>query len=406
MKARKLATDIVKTLTDAGFTAYFAGGWVRDYLLGHPSADIDIATNATTDQIAKIFPRTIPVGESFGVMIVVKENHPFEVATFRKDIEYLDGRKPSKIELSSTPFEDAQRRDFTINGMFYDPLKNEVIDFVEGKADLSHRLIRAIGNPQERFVEDRLRLIRAVRIASRLGFKIHPDTESAIIKNAPTLFPAVAIERIWNELKKMSDGKNFDKGLIELHRFGLLQEIFPQLKLTTSKEMQHFVSSFHKFPDHCPTILYLMELFPNVNPKARQEVCLYLKISSKDMQLIEFLDKGKKMVNETADLVEWTHFYADPRSGLILQVIAAHQDPDFIDKHHKQQSRLRKHIDRIKHRTPLVGSKHLQEQNIPPGKNMGLLIKEAERIAITQDYNDPHEVISQLKQSSLWNTEK
>ena len=402
MRARKLATEIVKNLSDAGFTAYFAGGWVRDFLLGHPSADIDIATNATTEQIASIFPRTIPVGEAFGVMIVVKENLPFEVATFRKDVEYLDGRKPSKIELSSTPFEDAQRRDFTINGMFYDPLKDEVIDFVQGKADLNNRLIRAIGNPEERFVEDRLRLIRAVRIASRLGFKIHPDTENAIKKNAKTLFPAVAMERIWNELKKMSGGKNFDKALLELHRFGLLQEIFPLLKNTTEKEIQHAISVFHQFPESCPTILYLMELFPNESSATRQEICAYLKTSSKESQLVDFLDKGKKMAEDSEDLVEWAHFYADPNAQLILKIIGTRKGKEFTEKHHRIQATLKRHIERIKHKTPLVGSKHLQSEGISPGKQMGSLIKEGERIAITQDLQNTQEVMTQLKKSALW----
>jgi poly(A) polymerase len=403
MKTRKLATEIVKTLTDAGFTAYFAGGWVRDYLLGHPSADIDIATNATTDQIAEIFPRTIPVGESFGVMIVVKENQPFEVATFRKDIEYLDGRKPSKVDLSSTPQEDAQRRDFTINGMFYDPLKEEVIDFVEGRADLDRGLIKAIGNADERFVEDRLRMIRAIRIASRFNFKIDPDTEIAIQKNAHTLFPAVALERVWNEFKKMSE-ENFDKALLDLHKFGLLQVIFPRLKEMSFKGIESLVASFHKFPEDCPTILYLMELFPNETPETRQQVCEYLKISSKEMQLVEFFDKAKMQIDSpnTNNLVELTHFYADSRSLLVLKVLATHKDALFLKKHLQEQEKLKKHIDRIINKKPLVGSKHLLDEGIMPGRHMGQILKEAETLAITQDFHSPEEVIAQLKKTSIW----
>jgi poly(A) polymerase len=402
MKARKLATEIVKTLGEAGFIAYFAGGWVRDYLLGHPSADIDIATSASTADIARLFPRTIPVGESFGVMIVLIDNLPFEVATFRKDIEYVDGRKPSKIELTSAPLEDAQRRDFTINGMFYDPIKGEVIDFVNGKTDLTNGLVRAIGNPNERFVEDRLRMIRAVRIASKFGFKIHPDTEAAIQKNAHTLFPAVAMERIWNELKKMGDGNHFDKAILDLHKFGLLQIIFPLLKAIKSKEIQSYVSVFHKFPDHCPTIFYLMELFPQETPESRQAICLFLKTSAKEMQLVEFLDHTKKMVESTHDIVEWAYFYADPRSETVLKVIAARKGDEFLQHHHHQQAKLKKHIERIITKKPLVSAKHLQNEGIAPGRQMGSLLKESERIAITQDLHHAAEVLSQLKKSPAW----
>ncbi len=398
MRARRLATEIVNTLVDAGYMAYFAGGWVRDYLLGHPSADVDIATSATPQEIAKIFPKTVPVGAAFGVMIVLKEGMPFEVATFRKDIEYLDGRKPSKIEMS-TPLEDAQRRDFTINGMFYDPLKDEVIDLVGGKDDLARRLVRAIGNPDERFVEDRLRMIRAVRIASRFDFKIDPETEEAIKKNAHTLFPAVAMERIWQELKKMGEGKHFDRCIIDLHRFGLLQQIFTSLKHKPLHEIQACTAFFAKFPQDCPTILYIMELFPNAPLERFLEICFYLKVSAKDMELVEFMDRGKKIT----DPVHWVYFYADPRSQLILQAIAAHEPSSFLHHHHNQRKKLEQHIDRIIHKTPLVSAKLLQEEGILPGKQMGALIKEGERIAITQDLHDPQKIIAKLKQSTFWN---
>lgn len=394
MKSLRLATKIVKILTDEGHTAYFAGGWVRDYLLGHPSADIDIATSALPEEIIKIFPRTIPVGVSFGVVVVLMEGHPFEVATFRKDLEYLDGRKPSSIEIS-TPQEDAIRRDFTINGMFFDPLKEEVIDFVEGEKDLKAGIIRAIGDPDIRFMEDRLRLIRGIRIAARFKFTIEPATEAAIRRHSHTLFPPVAMERVWQEFKKMGEGSDLQHALNMLHQFGLLQEVFPQLK---NENIEQLTSSFPKFPKECPTILYLMELFPDASLKEKIAICDYLKASNKEKDLVTLLCKAKQL----SDDVEWVFFYADERSDLCLEVLAAQKPENFLSEHAQRKFRLKKAIQRVIDKTPLVRAAHLQEEGIPPGKIMGKLLQEAERLSIEKDLNDSEAVIELLKQSPSW----
>jgi poly(A) polymerase len=203
MRNFALAKQIVQTLVKAGFTTYFAGGWVRDYLMNHPSDDIDIATGAPVDVIQNLFPKTIPVGLAFGIVIVVVEEHQFEVATFRKEKGYVDGRRPTHIE-SATPEEDALRRDFTINGLFWDPLTETLYDYVEGQKDLRSGIIRAIGDPHARFLEDRLRMIRAVRYSTRFNFSIEIETYQAILTHAKSLFPSVAIERIWQEFHKMA----------------------------------------------------------------------------------------------------------------------------------------------------------------------------------------------------------
>src|SRR5437588_6070463 len=165
------ARKVAARLRDAGHIAYFAGGCVRDMVRGLTPKDYDIATDATPEVVQKIFPRTYAVGAHFGVIVVLENEFQFEVATFRSDDVYIDGRRPSAVHFSS-PEEDAKRRDFTINGMFFDPEKNEVIDFVGGRTDLEAKLIRAIGQPTQRFAEDRLRLLRAVRFATTLAFKI------------------------------------------------------------------------------------------------------------------------------------------------------------------------------------------------------------------------------------------
>ena len=174
---RQLAVEVVRTLREAGFQALFAGGCVRDELLGQPPTDYDVATDATPDRVMALFRRTVPVGVSFGVVRVLgpKDAGEVEVATFRSDGQYLDGRRPESVTFG-TAEADASRRDFTINGMFLDPIEGTVIDYVGGREDLDRRLIRAIGAPHARFEEDKLRLLRAVRISSRFGFEIEPET--------------------------------------------------------------------------------------------------------------------------------------------------------------------------------------------------------------------------------------
>src|SRR3984885_11348242 len=191
MPAQKDAIAVVKKLSEAGHIAYFAGGWVRDFLMQHPSDDIDIATSATVEEVQSLFSKTIPVGSAFGIIIVVEGTHQFEVATFRKEFGYFDGRRPTRVE-RATPEEDALRRDFTINGMFWDPLEKKLYDYVGGQEDLHQGLIRAIGNPHERFYEDRLRMMRAVRYATRFHFPIEAKTYEAIRDHAHALLPSVA----------------------------------------------------------------------------------------------------------------------------------------------------------------------------------------------------------------------
>ena len=248
------AKAIVAKLTRAGYTAYFAGGWVRDYLMGHPSEDIDIATNASPAEIMDLFPHTILVGLAFGVVIVVIEGHQFEVATFRKDLHYIDGRHPQGIEMA-TPIEDALRRDFTINGMFYDPLEEVIHDFVHGQEDIRKGIIRTIGDPHERFFEDRLRMLRAFRFSARFAFAIDPETQEAIRENADKLFPAVAMERVWQEFNKMVAYPRFDQAIVEMHRLTLLDVIFPEIAGMHIKELRQRVKNFSHFPPNCPTIL-------------------------------------------------------------------------------------------------------------------------------------------------------
>jgi tRNA nucleotidyltransferase/poly(A) polymerase len=221
------ARSVLRRLKSAGFEAYFAGGYVRDRLLGVESNEIDIATGAPPDRIEKLFPRTVSVGRAFGVMIVLEGDHKFEVATFRSDGKYADGRHPEGVTFSS-PEEDAKRRDFTVNGMFFDPDADTVIDYVGGRADLEKKVLRAIGDPRQRFTEDRLRLLRAVRLSARLGFTLDPATEAAVSEMAPGIVQ-VSGERIRDEIAKILVDRSRSAAFEKLKTTGLLRHVLPEV---------------------------------------------------------------------------------------------------------------------------------------------------------------------------------
>jgi putative nucleotidyltransferase with HDIG domain len=222
------ALKILKQIRKAGFTAFFAGGSVRDKLLGREAKDYDIATSATPDQIEALFPKTVAVGKAFGVIVVVEDGTETEVATFRADGGYQDGRRPDSIEFYGAE-EDAKRRDFTVNGMFYDPVEDKVIDYVGGQIDLEKKIIRAIGDPDRRFAEDHLRMLRAVRFAHTLGFEIEPATRAAIQKHAPDL-AKISAERIENEFSRtLTESLRPGDALKELVDLGLINYIMPEI---------------------------------------------------------------------------------------------------------------------------------------------------------------------------------
>ena len=252
------ASDILKQIRRAGFTAFFAGGSVRDRLLGRPAKDFDIATNARPEEIEALFPKTVAVGKAFGVIVVVQDGAETEVATFRTDGGYQDGRRPDSVEFCGAE-EDAKRRDFTVNGMFYDPAEDRVIDYVGGKADLEKRMIRAIGDPDRRFAEDRLRMLRAVRFAHTLGFQIEPATRTAIRTHAPGL-AKISAERIENEFSRiLTESIRPGDALRELVDLNLMEHIIPEILPMIGQEQP---PEFHPEGDvfvHTCLMLNLME---------------------------------------------------------------------------------------------------------------------------------------------------
>ena len=216
-------SEIIMALRAAGYSAWLVGGCVRDLLLGRAPQDYDVATSAHPADIARLFPKAIPVGAHFGVMLVDE----VEVATYRSDGTYADGRRPQSIQYETNPAADAQRRDFTINGLFLDPLTGEILDFVNGRADLAAGLVRAIGNPVARFAEDHLRMLRAVRFAARLNFQLDPATLAAI---NPLAVRKISTERVFAELTRILTDGNAHRGLELLDQSGLLAELLPEIK--------------------------------------------------------------------------------------------------------------------------------------------------------------------------------
>jgi poly(A) polymerase len=411
MNAFSLAKSIVSKLVKAGFTAYFAGGWVRDYVMGHPSEDIDIATSAAPVEIMNLFPNTILVGLSFGVVIVVLEGHQFEVASFRKDLPYIDGRHPIGIEMSN-PEEDALRRDFTINGMFYDPLSDLIHDFVHGREDIKQKVIRTIGDPEERFFEDRLRMLRAFRFSSRFGFSIHSDTQAAILDNADKLFPSVAMERVWQELTKMAAYPRFDQAIIDMHRLSILEAIFPELKGCHLHDLRHRIEVYSQFPSNCPAIIYIRELFLDLPLEQKIEMCKRLRIKNKDIHLMEFLDKLFAAINEERqenilDRQKWAYLMSHPDFQLGMQIfmtrLSEKERENYGQLIEKREKDLQLHIERIQSGKPLVSASYLQNKGIKPGKKMGLLLKAAEKISINENIHEPETVFNHLSKMPIWN---
>ena len=226
---RETATGIVSRLRAAGFQAYLVGGCVRDLLMDIPPKDYDIATAAPPQVVGKMFPETIPVGAQFGVVLVIQQGNQHEVATFRSDHRYEDGRRPTEVRFSKSPQEDVERRDFTINGLLYDPLQEQVLDFVGGQQDIRKRVIRTIGDAETRFGEDRLRMLRAVRFAARLRFSLEPQTLSAIRRLACKIH-SVSIERCRDEVLKILTEGQACRGFELLDQTGLLHEVLPDIE--------------------------------------------------------------------------------------------------------------------------------------------------------------------------------
>lgn len=284
-KRREFAVEVASRLRAAGHQALWAGGCVRDLILGLTPSDYDVATDATPERVMALFRRTVPVGVSFGVVRVLgpREAGEVEVATFRSDGAYVDGRRPESVTFSS-PEEDAARRDFTINGMFLDPLTDEVIDFVGGRADLDARVLRAIGDPSARFEEDKLRLIRAVRFAARFNMAIDPATRSAIERMAPQVC-TVSAERIAQELRRMLVHPSRAKAMALASEVALASAVLPEVAPIDDRTLR----ALDCLPDEPSFTLSFATLLGDVGGRVAGQVARRLKLSNEERERIAWL---------------------------------------------------------------------------------------------------------------------
>ena len=368
---------VLQTLRKAKHQAVFAGGCVRDRLLDIPCTDYDVATDARPKKIRKLFPHVLMLGAQFGVAVVVHHGEMVEVATFRSDAAYTDGRRPDRVKFSS-PKEDALRRDFTINGMFYDPEADEVIDYVGGRDDLAARVIRTIGDPAERFGEDYLRLIRAARFATRLDFAIDPGTAEAITRFADRV-QSVSGERVFDELHKMLSHPSAMTALRELDRLGLMRYILPEL---------------YDNPDFWPAALARAEGVAHCVDFVLTLTALLAETPGMD---IAGVIRRWGAPNETRDAVQWMarhrsdwHDAPDWSLAQLKRVIAHPQfnrlcllwltleqiDTGQAERHRLLRERIHK-LDPVKIApAPLVSGADLLEMGLPEGPRRGLMLEQ------------------------------
>jgi putative nucleotidyltransferase with HDIG domain len=329
------AISIIRTLRRRGFQAYLAGGCVRDLLLKREPADYDVATSATPAQVMEIFPQTYAVGAQFGVVLVplpedqrtpgdgsvISKTQAIEVATFRSDLGYSDGRRPDEVRFSQDPREDVARRDFTINGMMLDPVSGGVLDFGGGRRDLEAGIIRAIGDPELRFAEDKLRMLRAVRFAARFEYAIEPETLAAIQSLAHEI-QVVSRERIRDELTKMLTEGHARRAFLLLDESGLLEEVLPEISAMKGVAQPpefhpegdvflHTLLLLENLPQPCPTTLAWGALLHDVGKPAT------FRVAPDRIRFDNHVDVGVKIAQEICERLRFSNHDAAQVLALI-----------------------------------------------------------------------------------------
>jgi poly(A) polymerase len=409
---RDIAVEIVRRLQNAGFSAFWVGGCVRDFLLERQPQDFDIATDAKPDDVEKLFKRTVPVGKKFGVMVVVEDGHNFQVATFRAESDYEDGRRPEKVHFSDAKA-DALRRDFTVNGLFYDPISKKTHDWVGGEKDLRAKIIRTIGEPQERFAEDHLRLLRAIRFAAQLDFEIEPKTFAAVKSLAPKI-KIISAERIRDELLKLFRPPHAARGLDLLRESGLLEFILPELAATISCEQSpdyhpegnvfnHIRLMLSQLPPDCHESLPWAVIFHDIGKPATAEhdaktgaIHFYTheKVGAEMAEkILERFRFPRKQIDEIVACVRQHMQFKDVKQmrkatlrRLLLRetfplelelhkldCLGSHGDLELYDFLIEQAEELKK---KPQIRPPLLTGEDLIELGMKPGPKMGVLLHE------------------------------
>jgi len=379
MTSKDAAIQIVKRLRSKGFQALLAGGCVRDMLLGRPANDYDVATDAEPADVIHLFRRTLKVGAKFGVVIVLVDDHQIEVATFRSDAEYVDGRRPTQVTFTTLE-QDALRRDFTVNGMFFDPLEGKVIDYVGGQADLERRVIRTIGKPSERFSEDFLRMLRAVRFSTQLAFSMDPATYTAICDHAPKI-TGISGERISMELEGILTCPGRAEGARLLKETGLAAAIFPGLG-SDQMEMALGVLGRLRWVTSFP--LSLAAFFVGCRTEAALENMDLLKLSRGQTRHVQFLlDHRGDLIKDDMSLAELKRFLAKPYFWDLYELQRAIQKA--ITGPVEPLVRLRRRVRELAgvelRPKPLLSGHDLMRLGMAPGPGLGQL---AEQLYVAQ----------------------
>lgn len=411
-KMREFAETVVSDLTSAGYQALWAGGCVRDQKRQESPKDYDIATNATPDQVRTVFGhnRTIAIGEAFGVITVIgsKTTGNIEVATFRADASYSDGRRPDSVRFTDAK-EDALRRDFTINGMFFDPINQQYIDFVNGEADIKAKLIRAIGDPHTRIEEDRLRMLRAIRFASTFDFEIEADTYAAVQANANKI-SAVSSERILLELSLILNNANRKRGLRLLQQGGLLQHIIPGI--TTARiesepeSWTRLLDSLHRLTKS-PLETSLALIWTTIGER---------EWTSSNRKELEVLQRHMKLSNDSIKTINWviaslpkiltasTEFWPkiqeiliDPRSDCLMNTAFAVAEGEDQHNHIRFcQDMLDQPIEKL-NPPPLLDGNIILQHQLATGKEIGRLLKAVRDAQLLGEITTTSEAISYVE---------
>jgi poly(A) polymerase len=374
MTNRQSAIKIIKILRRNGCQALLAGGCVRDMLLRRTAKDYDVATDARPPQITKLFKRTLQVGAKFGVVIVLDDGKQVEVATFRSEQSYADGRHPDSVTFTNAS-EDAARRDFTINGMFYDPIEKKVIDFVEGQADLKKKIIRTIGRPEQRFAEDYLRMLRAVRFATQLEFEIEPATLRAVCKYAHNI-QKISGERISMELEGILTDPNRTDGVWLLEKTGLAREIFPGL---TAENISFVIKVLSGLKRRTDFPLSMAALFAGCSTDFALNKIKTLKLSNNQTKHIKFLlEKRSVLLNVGMSLSELRLILSEPYFEDLYQLQHAIQKAE--NKSEAALLKLRKRIRELGdvelRPSPLLNGYELIKLGVAAGPALGRLARQ------------------------------
>jgi poly(A) polymerase len=374
------AEQIVDRLREAGFEAYWAGGCVRDRLMGRTPRDFDVATSATPQQVRELFGhrRTLTIGAAFGVITVLgpKPVEPIEVATFRQDTSYSDGRHPDSVIFSSAK-EDASRRDFTVNGLFYDPVDKRVIDFVGGCDDLKLQVIRAIGNPRDRFTEDKLRMLRAVRFSAAFSFEIDPETFAAIREMSGQI-DVVSAERIAAEITRMLVDSNRKAALRLMIETSLATTVLPEIVAKDDNEFKRVKESLDvlerlrnpEFPLAMATLLHKL-----VDSSAARLVCDRWRLSNQQSERTCWLVEQQGCLEKACEM-SWSQLQPILISPGIEDLLAMHEAAGCAAE---QTSYCREKLNQPREKLdppPLLTGNDLKDAGIPVGPRYSTLLQQ------------------------------